>query len=128
MPKASTTLTGSRASIVTSCKSCRLAAGALESTRILLNSQSPATSQGVGNSNGVLGHYLIDHFTIEDAGGLMPGCILPRAKRFGRPCGFLIPKYVNTVGSAAKDRNSKFCAATASMAMAARSFTTTPFS
>ena len=50
-----------------------VAAGALESTRILLNSQSPAHPQGVGNANGVLGHYLMDHFTIEDAGGLMPG-------------------------------------------------------
>jgi choline dehydrogenase-like flavoprotein len=48
-----------------------VAAGALESTRILLNSRSPAHAQGVGNANGVLGHYLMDHFTVEDAGGLM---------------------------------------------------------
>jgi choline dehydrogenase-like flavoprotein len=33
-----------------------IAAGALESTRILLNSRSPAHPQGVGNANGVLGH------------------------------------------------------------------------
>jgi len=85
-----------------------LAAGALESTRILLNSQSPAHAQGVGNANGVLGHYLMDHFTVEDAGGLMPGLHSSTREAVGRPCGFLIPKYVNTVGSAAKDRNSRF--------------------
>jgi choline dehydrogenase-like flavoprotein len=36
-------------------------ASALESTRILLNSTSPAHPHGFGNSSGVLGHYLMDH-------------------------------------------------------------------
>src|SRR5580704_1961720 len=85
-----------------------VAAGALESTRILLNSQSPYHAQGVGNANGVLGHYLMDHFTVEDAGGLMPGLYSSTREPVGRPCGFLIPKYVNTAGSAAKDCTSKF--------------------
>ena len=52
-----------------------VAAGALESTRILLNSKSPSHPQGVGNSTGMLGHYLMDHFTIENAGGSCRDCI-----------------------------------------------------
>jgi choline dehydrogenase-like flavoprotein len=34
----------------------------LESTRILLNSKSRQHPNGLGNSSGVLGHYLVDHF------------------------------------------------------------------
>ena len=85
-----------------------VAAGALESTRILLNSKSPGHPQGIGNSNGVLGHYLMDHFTLEGANGLMPEFKSSKREPVGRPCGFLIPKYVNTATSTAKDRNSKF--------------------
>ena len=83
-----------------------VAAGALESTRILLNSKLPSHPQGVGNSNGVLGKYLMDHFTIEGAGGYMPSLRSSKREPVGRPCGFLIPKYVNAEGT--KDRNSKF--------------------
>lgn len=75
-----------------------LAAGALESTRILLNSTSRRFPKGVGNSTGVLGHYLMDHFTVEGAGGLMPSMQSSQREPVGRPCGFLIPKYAN-VGS-----------------------------
>jgi choline dehydrogenase-like flavoprotein len=73
-----------------------LAAGALESTRILLNSQCSSYPQGVGNSEGVVGRYLMDHFTIEGAGGNIPRLRSSRREETGRPCGFLIPKYVNT--------------------------------
>lgn len=83
-----------------------VAAGALESTRILLNSKSPSHPDGVGNSNGVLGHYLMDHFTIEGAGGLIPSLRSTKREAVGRPCGFLIPKYVNAGGS--KDVNKNF--------------------
>jgi choline dehydrogenase-like flavoprotein len=83
-----------------------VAAGALESTRILLNSKSPSYPQGVGNSHGVLGHYLMDHFTIEGAGGTMPSLRSSEREPVGRPCGFLVPKYVNT--SSKRDRNSNF--------------------
>src|SRR3954467_1558474 len=85
-----------------------VAAAALESTRILLNSKSPAHPQGIGNSNGVLGRYLMDHFTVEGAGGGMPTLRSSKREPVGRPCGFLVPKYVNTATSSAKDRNSKF--------------------
>jgi choline dehydrogenase-like flavoprotein len=75
-----------------------LAASTLESTRILLNSTSRRFPQGVGNSNGVLGHYLMDHFTLEGGGGLMPSLKSSRREAVGTPCGFLIPKYANTAG------------------------------
>ena len=81
-----------------------LAAAALESTRILLNSRSPQFPRGVGNQEGVLGHYLMDHFTIEGGGGLMPGLASSKREPVGRPCGFIIPKYAN-VGT---NRNSNF--------------------
>jgi choline dehydrogenase-like flavoprotein len=38
-----------------------LCASTLESTRILLNSKSSKYPNGVGNSSGVLGHFLMDH-------------------------------------------------------------------
>jgi glucoside 3-dehydrogenase (cytochrome c) catalytic subunit len=81
-----------------------LAAAALESTRILLNSRSAQFPQGVGNQEGVLGHYLMDHFTIEGGGGLMPRLRSSKREPVGRPCGFIIPKYAN-VGT---NRNSSF--------------------
>src|SRR5205807_2468107 len=75
-----------------------LAAGALESTRILLNSRSSRFPEGLGNSSGQLGHYLMDHFTLEGAGGLLPQFKSSRREAHGTPCGFLIPKYANTDG------------------------------
>jgi choline dehydrogenase-like flavoprotein len=75
-----------------------IAAGALESTRILLNSRSSRFPKGVGNSNGMLGHYLMDHFTIENAGGELAPLQSSQREPVGNPCGFLIPKYVNTEG------------------------------
>jgi len=73
-----------------------LAAATLESTRILLNSRTPRFPGGVGNSQGVLGHYLMDHFTIEGGGGLMPSLKSSKREPIGNPAGFLIAKYVNT--------------------------------
>jgi choline dehydrogenase-like flavoprotein len=73
-----------------------LAASALESTRILLNSSSSRFPGGLGNSSGQLGHYLMDHFTLEGAGGFLPQFKSSRREPRGTPCGFLIPKYVNT--------------------------------
>lgn len=73
-----------------------LAAAALESTRILLNSRSSRFPKGIGNSSGVLGHYLMDHFTIEGAGGELTQLRSSQREPTGNPCGWLIPKYVNT--------------------------------
>lgn len=72
-----------------------LAASALESTRILLNSRSPRFPEGVGGSSGVLGHYLMDHFTLEHGGGILPGLKSSRREPVGRPAGYIVPKYVN---------------------------------
>src|SRR5213076_391200 len=75
-----------------------LAASALESTRILLNSTSRGFPNGLGNSSGVLGRYLMDHFTLEGAGGIMPALTSSKRQPTGNPCGFLIPKVLNTAG------------------------------
>ncbi len=75
-----------------------IAAATLESTRILLNSRSPRFPDGVGNSSGVLGHYLMDHFTVEGAGGELASLKSAKREATGNPCGYLIPKYANTDG------------------------------
>jgi choline dehydrogenase-like flavoprotein len=75
-----------------------LAAATLESTRILLNSRSSRFPTGVGNSSGTLGHYLMDHFTVEGAGGEMASLKSSKREPIGNPCGYLIPKYANTDG------------------------------
>jgi glucoside 3-dehydrogenase (cytochrome c) catalytic subunit len=75
-----------------------IAAATLESTRILLNSRSPRFPNGIGNSSGVLGHYLMDHFTIEGAGGELASLKSAKREAVGNPCGYLVPKYANTDG------------------------------
>jgi choline dehydrogenase-like flavoprotein len=75
-----------------------VAAATLESTRILLNSRSSRFPNGVGNSSGVLGHYLMDHFTVEGAGGELASLKSAKREPLGNPCGYLIPKYANTDG------------------------------
>ncbi len=81
-----------------------LAAATLESTRILLNSRSPRFPNGIGNSNGLLGHYLMDHFTVEGAGGELASLRGSKREPIGNPCGYLIPKYSNIDGH----KNNKF--------------------
>lgn len=80
-----------------------LAASALESTRILLNSRSSRFPEGLGNSSAQLGRYLMDHFTLEGAGGFLPQFKSSQREPRGTPCGFLIPKYVNTGDHANKN-------------------------
>lgn len=73
-------------------KSVVIAAGCLESTKLLLNSTSSRYAAGIGNSSGTLGKYLTDHsqalivcpvpddFDI----GTVPGSTdIPRPERFG---------------------------------------------
>ena len=67
-----------------------LSASALESTRILLNSTSRLFPQGVGNSSGVLGHYLMDHFTLEGAGGILASLKSSKREPIDNPAGYLI--------------------------------------
>jgi choline dehydrogenase-like flavoprotein len=69
-----------------------LCASSIESTRLLLNSSSSKHPQGLGNSSGVLGHYLMDHFNVEVKG------TIPDPERFAAhypPGGFYIPQFRN---------------------------------
>jgi choline dehydrogenase-like flavoprotein len=49
-----------------------LCAQALESTRLLLNSKTRVYTNGLGNSSGGLGHYLMDHAVGAGAAGEIP--------------------------------------------------------
>ena len=75
-----------------------LCASALESTRILLNSTSSQFAHGLGNSSGVLGHYLMDHVSgisvtaMFDGEGDQP----PQNARAGM---FYIPRWQNLSSS-----------------------------
>ncbi len=81
-----------------------LGAAALESTRIMLNSVSDKYPDGIANSSGVLGHYLMDHFGGQGARGFIP--ILKGAEvrnEDGKSGGFYITRFQNL-----KDRHQKF--------------------
>lgn len=60
-----------------------LCASALESTRILLNSRSPAFPGGIGRESGALGANLMDHVLVsgEGTGGALPGEPVPNQVR-----------------------------------------------
>jgi choline dehydrogenase-like flavoprotein len=73
-----------------------LCASSLESTRILLNSKSGAHPNGLGNSSGALGHYLMDHMYQISAGGVVP--MLNGAEydySDGRANGIYVPRFRN---------------------------------
>ncbi len=71
-----------------------LAASALESTRLLLNSTSADFPQGLANSSGVLGRYLMDHTMGVGATGDFPD--LPRHREPGRrPNGIYVARFRN---------------------------------
>ncbi|MFH5886116.1 GMC oxidoreductase [Halalkalibaculum sp. DA3122] len=71
-----------------------LNASALGSTQILLNSKSEVFPEGMGNSSGVLGHYLMDHHFRVGASGTYEGHL--DTYTFGnRPNGFYIPRFRN---------------------------------
>jgi len=73
-----------------------LGAAALESTRIMLNSVSEKYPQGIGNSSGVLGHYLMDHFGGPGAYGFIPALKSARVKNEdGKASGFYVTRFRN---------------------------------
>ena len=53
-------------------KTVVLGLGAMESTRLLLNSKTREYVNGLANSSGVLGHYLMDNIKSGFIGGLLP--------------------------------------------------------
>lgn len=71
-----------------------LCASTIESVRILLNSRSPAAPDGLGNSSGCLGRFLMDHAATILVGRL-PGRPLRELMPFGGAHGVLIPKFRN---------------------------------
>jgi choline dehydrogenase-like flavoprotein len=73
-----------------------LCASTLESTRILLNSKSRQHPEGLGNSSGALGHYLMDHMFQISAGGVVP---MLKGMDYdfsdGRANGIYVPRFRN---------------------------------
>ncbi len=74
-----------------------LCAQALESVRILFNSANSQYPNGLANSSGVLGHYLMDHITGGGANGKLPD--LPGQPTLNgphRPDGIYVIRFRNT--------------------------------
>jgi len=87
-------------------KTVILCAQALESTRILLNSSTREYPNGLANSSGALGHYLMDHVVGGGASGRLPNFNpLPNANEPARPNGIYVPRFRNTPSS---KKQSKF--------------------
>jgi choline dehydrogenase-like flavoprotein len=73
-----------------------LCASAMESARILLNSRSSSFPNGLGNSSGVLGHYLMDHIKHGGASGYFPQLSGRKREHNGiRRSGIFIPRFRN---------------------------------
>ena len=73
-----------------------LCASTLESTRILLNTKTRQHPNGLGNSSGVLGHYVMDHIYPLGVSGVMPK-LKGQAYDYsdGRANGIYVPKFRN---------------------------------
>lgn len=71
-----------------------ICASAFESVRLLLNSATPRYSDGLANSSGVLGHYIMDHHFAAGARGTMKN-VESRYYSGHRPNGFIIPRFRN---------------------------------
>jgi choline dehydrogenase-like flavoprotein len=71
-----------------------LCASALGSTQILLNSPTPRFSNGLANSSGALGHYLMDHPYQAGAAGEISG-FDDKYYSGNRPNGVYIPRFRN---------------------------------
>ncbi|HVG39150.1 MAG TPA: GMC family oxidoreductase [Pyrinomonadaceae bacterium] len=72
-----------------------LCAGTLESTRLLLNSSSSQYPNGLANSSGVLGHYLMDHIKRGGATGTLPMLDTKELEQDGRANGIYVPRFRN---------------------------------
>ncbi|MEM8487379.1 MAG: GMC family oxidoreductase, partial [Bacteroidota bacterium] len=71
-----------------------LCASTLGSTQIMLNSKSASFPDGIANSSGALGHYLMDHHYQVSGRGRIEG--LEDKYHYGnRPNGFYIPRFRN---------------------------------
>jgi choline dehydrogenase-like flavoprotein len=82
-----------------SARAVVLCAQALESTRILLNSSTREHANGLANSSGVLGHYLMDHHASAGASAALPAPVGTRQSVGGaqRPNGLYVIRFRNTL-------------------------------
>ncbi|PYP46174.1 MAG: GMC family oxidoreductase [Gemmatimonadetes bacterium] len=71
-----------------------LCASTLATTRVLLTSKSPRFPDGLANSSGALGRYLMDHHFVVGANGAIEG-LLDRYYQGNRPNGIYIPRFRN---------------------------------
>ena len=71
-----------------------LCASTLGTTQIMLNSKSESFPDGIANSSGTLGHYLMDHIFESGANGVFPG-FQDKYFKGRRPNGIYIPRYHN---------------------------------
>jgi choline dehydrogenase-like flavoprotein len=71
-----------------------LNASALESARILLNSTTERWPNGLANSSGALGKYVMDHWMGSGANGTVPG-LEDRTTSGNRPNGTYLPRFRN---------------------------------
>lgn len=82
-----------------------LGAQSLESVRILLNSANRQNPNGLANSSGVLGHYLMDNVMGGGATGQFPNLNAvagkPNANGPNRPAGIYVVRFRNVPGAAA---------------------------
>lgn len=77
-------------------KAIIVAGSTLESTRLLLNSKARQHPNGLGNSSGVLGHYLVDHFGGTGATGMFPTLAgRDPVNEDGKSSGIFIPRFRN---------------------------------
>src|SRR5581483_8779243 len=73
-----------------------LCASTIESTRLLFNSATRQHPAGLGNSSGVLGHYLMDHFYAISVSGYAPQTAgFTYNYDDGRANGIYIPRFRN---------------------------------
>jgi choline dehydrogenase-like flavoprotein len=71
-----------------------LCASAIESVRLLLNSTSGQFPDGLANSSGLLGKYVMDHHFGSGAGGVYPG-FMDKRTTGNRPNGIYIARFRN---------------------------------
>jgi choline dehydrogenase-like flavoprotein len=81
-----------------------LCASTLASARILLNSRDERWPDGLGNSSGVLGQYVMDHVYSVGARGHLPLRDGAKAELASRPNGIYIPRFQN-LGTAASKKS-----------------------
>lgn len=79
---------------VYSSKVVFLCAGAFNSVALMLRSTSEAFPNGLANSSGVLGKYIMDHASTVGVASVIPG--FEESYYYGnRPTGVVIPRFVN---------------------------------